>query len=50
MKGKPGDSMQGNVTLRSVSRLEQGTGLCWRTGNALKHVGPANAINDGGWS
>lgn len=32
MKGRPGGSVQGNVTLRSVPRLEQGTGLCWKTG------------------
>lgn len=49
MKGRPGGSVQGNVTLRSVSRLEQGTGLCWKTGHTLIHIGPGNAVNEG-WS
>lgn len=50
MEGRPGDSVQGNVTLGSVPRLEQGTGLCWRTGNALIHIDPGSAVIYEGWS
>jgi hypothetical protein len=50
MEGRPGDSVQGNVALRSVPRLEKGTGLCWRTGNTLIHIDSGNAIIDEGWS
>lgn len=33
MKRQPGDFVQGDVTLRSVSRLEQGIGPCSKSGN-----------------
>lgn len=34
------DSVPGNVALGRVPRLEQGTGPCCKTGNALIYIGP----------